>query len=81
MSGSFQIDQSIGNQTTVIFTYSTSGAPEVLVVSPTGRKYTSLYPEYSVDLGLKKIKIKIPQAAEVVIFFPFVHCLSLVRFL
>ncbi|KAK3787610.1 hypothetical protein RRG08_034313 [Elysia crispata] len=65
MTGSFQIDSSIGNQTTVIFTYSTFAAPDVMVVSPTGRKYTSLYPEYSLDRGLKKIKIQIPQKAEV----------------
>ncbi|GFR57951.1 calcium-activated chloride channel regulator 4A-like [Elysia marginata] len=64
MTGSFRIDPSIGNRTTVIFTYNTLDAPDVVVISPSGRKYTSIYPEYSLDQGLKKIKIQIPQTAE-----------------
>ncbi|GFO31308.1 calcium activated chloride channel [Plakobranchus ocellatus] len=66
MTGRFRIDPSIGNQTTVIFTYNTHTAPDITLVSPTGRKYTSLYPEYSVDPELKKVKIQIPQTAEVI---------------
>nr|KAG5714694.1 hypothetical protein BaRGS_000182 [Batillaria attramentaria] len=63
MEGEVTVDQDVGNRTTFLVTY-TRSLPHVQVVSPSGRVYSHLYPEYSVDTGLQVVKILIPLRAE-----------------
>ncbi|XP_059142686.1 calcium-activated chloride channel regulator 2-like [Physella acuta] len=65
MTGSFKLDGSVGRNTRAIITYSTKSPPNITVVSPTGRKYCSLYPEYYDDSELHQVQITVPALAEV----------------
>lgn len=64
LTGHFFLDPDLGLSTTVLLAYDVT-EPEVNVTSPSGRVYSRVYPEYSLDSGLHMVKFLIPGMAEV----------------
>ena len=58
------MDEDLGNSTTFLVAYDVT-LPAVSVTSPSGRVYSHIYPEYSLDHRLQMAKILIPMKAEV----------------
>ncbi|KAK7003556.1 calcium-activated chloride channel regulator 2 [Biomphalaria glabrata] len=65
LKGSFLLDSSLGYNTRISITYTTDKPPDGIIVSPSGRRYCSIYPEYYNDPVLRRVKFTIPALAEV----------------
>ncbi|KAK7089201.1 hypothetical protein V1264_024923 [Littorina saxatilis] len=63
LDGYFSIDEDLGSKTAFLVAYDVM-VPEVSVRSPSGRVYSHIYPEYSLDHRLQMAKIAIPGTAE-----------------
>ncbi|XP_076459807.1 calcium-activated chloride channel regulator 1-like [Babylonia areolata] len=63
LEGHVSVDRALGNKTTFLVAYDVT-LPAVTVTSPSGRVYSHLYPEYSLDDRLKMVKILVPVKAE-----------------
>ncbi|KAH9513112.1 Calcium-activated chloride channel regulator 1 [Bulinus truncatus] len=64
LQGSFFINSNLGNNTRITLTYTTDKPPDIVIFSPTGRRYCSIYPEYYEDVSLRRVKFTIPALAE-----------------
>ncbi|KAH9513117.1 Calcium-activated chloride channel regulator 1 [Bulinus truncatus] len=64
LQGSFFINSNLGNNTRITLTYTTNKPPDIVIFSPTGRRYCSIYPEYYEDVSLRRVKFTIPALAE-----------------
>ena len=68
LKGVVYVDEDLGNKTTFLVAYDVT-IPNVRVTSPSGRVYSEIYPEYSLDHRLQLAKILIPGKAEVMLIY------------
>ena len=68
LKGAVYVDEDLGNKTTFLVAYDVT-IPTVRVTSPSGRVYSEIYPEYSLDHRLQLAKILIPGKAEVTLMY------------
>lgn len=63
LKNTMTVDNSVGNDTTFLVTWQTSGPPEIALVDPNGRKYYTS--DFITNPALRTARLCIPGTAEV----------------